>query len=77
MALEIFVMGRSYKFKILLLKTLELAEFRMEGSSLFHSKIVDPKNVFLKKLCLKLKEGMSATCLVWYTLLGVGISSIK
>ena len=51
-------------FKILFLKTLQLVEFQREGSSLFHSRIVDGKNVFLKKLCLKLEEGMLARRLV-------------
>ena len=64
-------------FKIVFLKTLDLAEFQREGSSLLHSKKADGRNVFLKKLCLKLKEGTLATRLVWYASLQVGISSIK
>ena len=51
-------------FKILFLKMLQLAEFRRERSSLFHSKIAEEKNVFFKKICLKLKEGALATSLV-------------
>ena len=47
----------------------------MDGPSLFYSKIAYGKNVFLKKSCLKLKEGTLATCLVWYASLQVGISS--
>ena len=41
---------------MLFLKTLQLAEFRREVSSLFHYKIVDGKNLFLKKLCLKIED---------------------
>ena len=53
-------------FKILLLKSIKLFEFRRVGSRLFHSMIVEGKKEFLKKLCLVLKQGMFSTFLVAY-----------
>ena len=38
--------------RILSLKELKLAEFRIAGSRLFYSIMVDRKKLFLKKLCL-------------------------
>ena len=64
-------------FKTLFLKTLYPAEFLREWSSLFHSKIAGRKNMVLKKLCSKLKEGTSATCLAWYGSLWVDVSLVK
>ena len=64
-------------FKMLFLKMLQLAAFRREGSSLFHSKTDDEKSMFLKKLCLKLKEVTLAKCFVWYASLWVCISLVK
>ena len=43
-------------FRILLLKSSKLFEFRRVGSKLFHSMIVKRKKEFLKKLCLILKQ---------------------
>ena len=41
-------------FKVIFLKTLLLAEFRRNGSSLFHFMMVDEKNVLLKNAYLKI-----------------------
>ena len=50
---------------MLFLKTLQLAESWRDGSSLFHSMMVDEKNMFLNKLCLKRKEGVLVNVPCW------------
>ena len=47
--------------------------FWISGSSLFHSMMTDGKKVFLKKLCLTLKWGISFAFLVEYGLFNLGI----
>ena len=61
-------------FRILLLKSSKLFEFRRVGSKLFHSMIVEWKKEFLKKFCLILKQGMLSTFLVAYACVFSGIS---
>ena len=51
------------KWRIFFLNINKLSELRMPGSSFFHSKIVEGKKEFLKKLCLTLKMGMLCTFL--------------
>ena len=50
--------------RILSLKELKFVKFRIAGSSLFHSIMVDGKKVFLKKLCLIFIKGISLVFLV-------------
>ena len=47
--------------------------FWISGSSLFHSMMTDGKKVFLKKLCLTLKWGISFAFLVEYGLFNLEI----
>ena len=68
----LFVVGL-INFKILFLKILKLGGFWISGSSLFHSVMTDGKKVFLKKLCLTLKWGISFAFLVEYGLFYLGI----
>ena len=50
--------------RMLSLNWLKFAEFRIAGSSLFHSIMVDGKKVILKKLCLIFIKAMSLVFLV-------------
>ena len=54
--------------RILFLKVLRLFELCIDISRLFHSIITDEKKDFLKKLCLKWKQGILLDDLVMHAL---------
>ena len=62
-------------YKIFFLKILRLGAFWTSWSSLFHSMMTDGKKVFLKKLRLTLKWGISFAFLVEYGLVNLVIIS--
>ena len=60
--------------RMLVLKSDKLSAFLRPGPSLFHSRIVDGKNEFLKKLWFALRKGIFSAFLVGYN---VGLTGIK
>ena len=58
--------------KILFLKVLIVSEFLAFKSNLFHSNIVEGKQVFLKKSCFTFIDGILLHCLVLYDILSMG-----
>ena len=64
--------------RILFLKVSILSEFLIFQSNLFHSVIVEGKNIFLNKSCFTFIAGILLHCLVLYDILCLGIhSSLK
>ena len=59
-------------FKILFLKAEKVSKFVIFKCKLFHSKTIDRKKEFTKKLCLPLKRGILSLVLVLYALLTPG-----
>ena len=54
MTLKILFEAGLMNLRMLSLKELKLVEFRIAGSSLFHSVIVDVKKVFFKEVVLNI-----------------------